>query len=707
VRLPSILLLATAIFAALPGCGSSGDDTAPGPVDPPPAPPVEKPCNDSFTPMAGEAGCAPIHVQSACAAGTRAALGAAACVPVGVTACAAGFEKDASGWGCDAIIAPVACPSGSGTRERLGLKTCVPVSDCSAPFPPAGATLLVDAAFADAQLDATHFRTIGEAVAIATAGATVAVEAGAYAEKIALKKRAVTIAGRCAEKVIVTQAAGATGSAIDVAVGDDVLLKNLTFRGHNRSTFSIEGGKTRLDSVVIEDGLNAGITAVNAGTDVHLKNVVIRGITTTTQQAFGVFATGDANVVIEDSVFASNQFVNVGVARSAKLSMSRSIVRDGQTLSRNYGLGVYVGESGGVVIEESAIVENSADGLDVFGNEGDTGTAVLRRSVVRGTKLAPGMGIGRGVESSNSHVTIEQSTIRGNAQVEVFASTGSLLDISDTTILGLPPTDAKDRGVLGLVTDSGTTKARSVAIVSSRTGAEVQGPGRLEMDGSLVHGTRASETVYEDGAWIGLGITVESKSSLLLTRSTIQDTRTVGVLVTGKAEINDTLVRGTRGGLDGFGGRGLSVQNGGTVTVGRSAFVDNRETGVIVMLGGSSLTMSESTVQDTGLDPQGNYGIGLLLGDDALALVEGCTITGSKGVGLAVAAAGASFHKGTISKNAIGVHAQGGTALMEGDTDGDPRTLMISKDTRFVDNTTRVGSGVVPLPPPVLGPRTR
>ena len=42
---------------------------------------------------------------------------------------------------------------------------------------------------------------------------------------------------------------------------------------------------------------------------------------------------------------------------------------------------------------------------------------------------------------------------------------------------------------------------------------------------------------------------------------------------------------------------------------------------------------------------------------------------------------------------------------MEGDADVDARSLMISKDTRFVENETRVGSGAVPLPAPVLGPK--
>ncbi|MDB4938347.1 MAG: hypothetical protein JWP87_5319 [Labilithrix sp.] len=95
-----------------------------------------------------------------CAPGTRAALGSASCVPVGVTACAPGFAKGATGWGCDAVIAASAC---------------------------------------------------------APAGATIAVDTGTYVEKVALPHRAVKIIGRCAEKVVMQQAAGVLGSAIEAA----------------------------------------------------------------------------------------------------------------------------------------------------------------------------------------------------------------------------------------------------------------------------------------------------------------------------------------------------------------------------------------------------------------------------------------------------------------------------------------------------------
>ena len=102
--------------------------------------------------------------------------------------------------GCDAVVSTKMCASGSGTRERLGGATCEPVTDCNAPFPPAGATLFVKATYTAGEVDATHFKTLTEALAVATAGATIAVDAGTYAEKVK-PTTAVAIVGRCAEQV--------------------------------------------------------------------------------------------------------------------------------------------------------------------------------------------------------------------------------------------------------------------------------------------------------------------------------------------------------------------------------------------------------------------------------------------------------------------------------------------------------------------------
>ena len=59
---------------------------------------------------------------------------------------------------------------------------------------------------------------------------------------------------------------------------------------------------------------------------------------------------------------------------------------------------------------------------------------------------------------------------------------------------------------------------------------------------------------------------------------------------------------------------------------------------------------------------------------------------------------------GTVAKNAVALHAQNGAAITESDGTGDLGVgeIRISSTTRFVDNETRVGNGILALPQPPI-----
>jgi hypothetical protein len=69
----------------------------------------------------------------------------------------------------------LASSCGGATRAALGSKTCVPVADWNAPFPPPNATLFVSASGPDT---GNKFRSIYTAVRAARAGDVIAVDAG-------------------------------------------------------------------------------------------------------------------------------------------------------------------------------------------------------------------------------------------------------------------------------------------------------------------------------------------------------------------------------------------------------------------------------------------------------------------------------------------------------------------------------------------------
>ncbi|MEO7112066.1 MAG: hypothetical protein ABI183_16605, partial [Polyangiaceae bacterium] len=313
-------VLASGAFLSSIGCSSSSSGTAPADGD---ASDAGAPCAEGFQPIEDSGACTAILPATECAAGTSPAIGKTSCVPVGVTSCATGFTKAASGWGCDALVSTAIC-SGA-TREAIGSATCVPVGDCNAAFPPSNATIFVDAAFTAGQIDATHFAAVDAALASAPAGAVIAVESGAYTGEI-IPKASVSIIGRCAEKVVFT-ATDATTTAIQVgSTAGTFSFSGMTFANYH-GAISVLSGTAKIDSIVADGSHFAGIVIGNVGTKVDITNSVVRGtrIVATDPNSFGLYVGDDAWVTVENSSFADNDYINVGVsgqgAATAKLTL--------------------------------------------------------------------------------------------------------------------------------------------------------------------------------------------------------------------------------------------------------------------------------------------------------------------------------------------------------------------------------------------------
>jgi hypothetical protein len=475
----------------------------------------------------------------------------------------------------------------------------------------------------------------------------------------------------------------------------DVVAKNMTFRGFQGGVAAF-GSKTSLSGIVVEDSILNGISASNAGTVLGLSNVVVRGtrLPVANNQSFGLVAQKGATLEVDDSVIADNDFANVvSTGADVHTHVTRSIIRDGRppttgTFAKSFGVGFYVSNGGALSLEESAVVDNAADGIVVTKgtSAGAAASGTIARSVVRGTKLDPIRDTGRGIEAGNSStVIVEQTTSFGNADVDLLVTEAGTADIHESTTFGSAGDDPLALAGAGLLVSTGATaKVRSLA---------------------LVLGVRPQPKLDAKGHDYGFGITVGKGSTFTATRSTIERASSVALLAeSGTLLLDGVLIRQTQASRRGESGRGISAQDGAKVTIVRSAVMDNLEAGIILIDGAGSLTLTDSTVSNTKHDPSGNFGIGVLLAGGVTGTITSSTITGSEGIGVASSAAGGLVSHSTLSRNTVAVHVQDGASLVESDTASDePLTVAVSKDTQFVENSTRVGSGAVPLPQ-VLAP---
>lgn len=627
------------------------DEGAPAGGGPTPAPDAGVATCEEGERAVADDGCEPILPAGECEPGTRAEIGSASCVPVGPQACPTGFEKHESGWGCRPVMPAAACAGA--TRDALGSKTCVPIGDCSAAFPPAGATVFVDGSLPDGQVDATHVKTLAAGLAAAGASATIAVAPGTYTENVEITK-SVTIVGKCAAEVVLDAPTTAAGLEI---TGGKTSLRGVTVRGGDRGISVVSAAATlAIEDVLLDANVRAGIDVFEEA-KVAAKRVVIRKTTPAggTSITNGIFADVGSVIRFEDGVVAGAADAGIGMTGGSTITFARSIVRD--TVPRPDGVGGTGArgfEQGRIELVESAIVASRGTGVLV----GRTAASLkMERSSIVDTKLDERAGDG--------------------IAFPVSASERATIEVTDSTIADNPS--------IGLFITKAGTKAtiKKTAVVHTYAAGETGGGvGLGAKDGSTVD---IEDSVFVDAAFAALQSDGAS-TKLTVSRSLVRDMKPT--IKTFKApEIH--------------GGAALTVIRGATATL-TSCTIDRAlEEAVTAGNDGSTLFLDRTLVRRTQANDQGLFGHAVLAVHGGTVVIERSVFDDNAGVGIAFANASGSIRRTSVRRNAIGVHAQQGSAIVETAEVPDPiepGTVVVTPDSRFIGNGSKVGTGEIPLP---------
>lgn len=627
-----------------------GDDPAPADAGPATPDGGEAPACEEGE-RAGADGCEPILPEGECAVGTRAEIGNATCVPVGPQTCPSGFEKHETGWGCRPIMPAAACEGA--TRDALGSKTCVPIGDCNAPFPPASATVFVDASFTDGQVDATHVKTITAGIAAAAANATIAVAPGTYAENVEVTKN-VTLAGKCAAEVIIDAPITDAGINVD---GVKATVKGLTVRGGSPGVAVVNvTGAVVIEDALLDANVRAGIDVFEEA-KVDAKRVVIRNTTPASDTSItnGIFADVVSVVTFADGAIVHAADAGIGMTGESKITFTRSIVRD--TVPRPDGVGGSGArgfERGRIELVESAIVASRGTGVIV----GKSKAALkMERSSIVDTKLD--LRAGEGIA------------------FPISASDGATVDVNESTLADNPS--------IGLFITKPGTKAtiKTTAVVHTYAAGELgAGVGLGAKDGAVVD---VEDSVFHDAAFAALqsdGAGTKLTVSRTLVASLKPSTKTFKA-----PEIH--------------GGSALTVIRGASTSL-TSCTIDRAlELAIAVASDGSSLLVDRTFVTRTRANEQGLFGHAILAVEGGAVVVERSAVDDNPGAGIAVSNASGVVRRTSVRRNAIGVHVQKGAELLEAAEVPDPiepLTLVVTPDSRFIENASKVGTGEIPIP---------
>ncbi|MBX3207847.1 MAG: hypothetical protein KF764_22565 [Labilithrix sp.] len=539
---------------------------------------------------------APCGELATCAAGTVAFFGQSECTPVGPGECPSGFAREASGFGCSAVIAKAACTGA--TRARLGSTSCVPVGDCAAAFPPAGATHFVDDSFTPGQVDATHFTTIQAAVAAAPSGATIAIEEGTYTGTVTLPK-AVTLVGRCAAKVTL-RGVDATTPGVEILRKIKTSVRGLTITDFEVGVSANAGADVALEALVLEENRRLGVLGADAGTRVSAKGLAVRGTLPdgTGRFGHGVAAGFESEITIEDSAITSSSEIGAGAQRGARLTVSRSVIAGVLQRKSNgaYGWGVGAQTGGQVTVTESVVLDTFGGGVVAAALPSDDAVAArVERSFIADVRVAPdasGNPVGSCVfAQGKASADVTGSTCARAEHAGIAGLLGAKVAIASSVVrdLAADPNEA----IAGIFTDKkSSSSVTRTAVVDATIGGILAG-GKLE----------ASDVYVSNVSSVGVGARGEATLTRVVVTGTkrsvdAEDNRYgAGVIALDGSTLDatDVLVRRSEGlGV-------LAISAGTKVSVRRAAIVDTQaiEEGsgiAIAVTSGAELTLEDAAI---------------------------------------------------------------------------------------------------------------
>ncbi len=596
-------------------------------------------CGEGFTRDDSGFGCVP--VLATCAAGQLSVPGKP-CIDVGWRTCPAGFTRSADGWSCDAVLPTTACTGA--TRAALGSTSCTPVGDCSATFPPAAATLFVDPTLT--QPDATHFLTIGAAVAAAPAGATISIAPGTYAESLTLP-RAVKLVGKCAAEVTLV---GNPALFIDGVITADI--EGLTVRDSLIALRVERGATVALRHAVLEANRRSAVQLLDVGTEVTLEDVVIRDTRVdpaTSTFGQGIAASFGGGLTLRDVEVTGSKENGVFLDRDAThASLTRVVISDtlprASTGRNGWGLGAQRGASFSAT--EVVITRSTTSGLVV---STAPSTATLRDVVVRetrpgidnaGTPAALGVSISAGATATwtggasedapgtlvhvadvNTQLTMESVSISRGRTMTGGINVG--ITVEDSARATLTAVAVREAATTGVRSVGGSVTAQALGVFNTAGSGLLAENGLLDGTDVVVSGHGDVGARSQDNGTLSLAACVVEHGSdvygfgvqaalLLVDRCVVRDVVTAGLYArsAGTAALTNTVISDVK--LDGAGefGQGVIAEAGGRVTLTDVTVTDAHTAGLQAADDNSLITTERTLVRGTKPNGAGTRGRG-------------------------------------------------------------------------------------------------
>ena len=606
--------------APAPRDGGALDASAAEPLAPaapaPPAPPALSPCPDGWREVADYCEPWPESGRATCADAAEAHFpGGAACETVGAPCASDGWPADLPTDHRLLYVAPSGSPTGDGTI-------------------------------------AAPFQSIAAAVAVARAGTVIAIGSGSYDEEVRLPA-GVTLWGACAGDTELVSTVPSNDAGVITVIGADAVVRDLRIGGARPGIYLAgAAASVHLRGVAVIAASYAGVF-VRDGAQLTADGLVVRDTAERAiggEYGVGVAVFAGARAHLQRVVIAGNREIGLWAKDVGSDLAAERLSLEGTMASRlngRWGHGVDLADGAHMTLAAAVIEGNDSGALLVGG--GDT-QLIMRDVVVRDTRPQPASGrLGRGLSvADGARVEVERALYANNREAGIVArGVGTQLVLNDVVVRGTEGADGDLLDGMGLALEDGAEAEVHRAVFDSNqtAGVVVREGTRLTATDLVITGTRARSF---DGT-AGEGLYVEGEIDL--ERAMVADNHEAGVLLLGglaDASLTDLTVRDTSA-TTGTGehGEGLFVGAGATAAVRRASLERNRGSSVVVIDPGSSLVLVDAQLRDTRAtgfaDLDGYFGRGISVQSAARVTGERWLVDGNLEVGVFVSGSDTSL----------------------------------------------------------------
>jgi len=294
---------------------------------------------------------------------------------------------------------------------------------------------------------------------------------------------------------------------------------------------------------------------------------------------------------------------------------TKEVEVSGVTVNGSFFVGVRVG-SGTMTIRDSAVSESEYIGIAAY-NSGLQATALAMNAC----EVAENTTMGVIAFGSGTSVAIRETIIE-DTKPDENGEGGLGIDVSDGANLVAEACAVRGNTLVGL-----NTYCSGTSVTLRETAIEDTKPG-------------------ESGKYV-VGIHVSEGASLDTERCVVKGNTGTGVFAHDSGTsvtLRETAIEDTQSEEDQASGFGIYVYDGASLVAEGCAVRRNTCAGMLAINSGTTVTLQETTIEETQPAEYGEGGYGIQASNGASLLAEACTVTGNTSTGVLVVDSGTSVN---------------------------------------------------------------